>query len=91
MKTTATRCLDGQGRVILPSYMRKALNLAKDSGVTIELIDGGRIVITAAEPRCAICGAVIRGYHKDAQGKKVCLACIKALTEQETRRRTCND
>lgn len=59
MKANSIRRLDGQGRVILPSYIRKKLNISKDSAVTIDLNEEGDIVIRPAEERCAICSELL--------------------------------
>jgi AbrB family looped-hinge helix DNA binding protein len=61
MRAKSIRRLDGQGRVILPSHIRKALELSKNSAVTIDMTADGRIVITPAEERCCICGEGIEG------------------------------
>ena len=61
MRAKSIRRLDGQGRVILPSHIRKALELNKDSAVTIDMTNDGRIIITPAEDRCCICGEGISG------------------------------
>lgn len=49
------KSLDGQGRVILPSHIRKALHLDSGSLLEIESNDDGTIRITPATERCAIC------------------------------------
>ena len=56
MKSKETRLLDAQGRVILPSHIRKALNLKTGSPVHVEMADDGTITISPAQARCAICG-----------------------------------
>ena len=59
MAAKSTRYLDPQGRVILPSYIRKALNLAPGSGVEIDMEDAVTIRIRPADERCELCGAKI--------------------------------
>lgn len=87
MKTKSTRKLDGQGRVILPSYIRKALNLTQDSAVTIEMTDMGGILITPEQKRCCICGerladkehTTIKSWNGD---KYICKSCATKIQEK---------
>lgn len=83
METKSIRRLDGQGRVILPAHIRKALNLAQDSAVTIEMIGGGEIRIKPARERCCICG---RETGEDALAlsseKLVCHRCVNIIKEE---------
>lgn len=83
MRTTSIRRLDGQGRIILPAHIRKALNLAQNSAVTINLTEDGEIRIRPAEERCCICG---RETRKDAMrisdGKSVCHRCVEIIKEE---------
>lgn len=82
MRANSIRRLDGQGRVILPAHIRKALNLTTDSAVTIELKDG-EIRIKPAKEQCCICG---REAREDAMridsGKLVCQRCVKIIKEE---------
>lgn len=76
------RRLDGQGRVILPAHIRKAMNLAQDSAVTIDMTEDGEILIKPAEERCCICGG--KAEWKDGalliSGEKlVCKRCVKLI------------
>ena len=89
MKAKSIRRLDGQGRVILPSHIRKALNLTPDSEVTIDLTEDGRIVIFPTSKHCCICGEGVAGVpntQKITVGNKtkyVCPACFVGLKERE--------
>ena len=56
MTTKSTRYLDAQGRIILPSHIRKALNLAPGSTVEVDMEDAYTILIRPADRRCALCG-----------------------------------
>lgn len=56
MTTKSTRYLDAQGRIILPSHIRKALNLAPGSAVEVDMEDAYTIRIRPADRRCALCG-----------------------------------
>lgn len=87
MKTKSTRKLDGQGRVILPSYIRKALNLTQDSAVTIEMTDMGGILITPEQKRCCICGERVVGKtHKTIKSwngdKYICAICAVDIRDK---------
>ena len=80
MKTKSVRRLDGQGRVILPSHIRKAMNLTTDSAVTIDMTEGGKIIITPTQERCCICGEGVEGQPHITIGtwngdKKICKTC----------------
>jgi len=92
MKTKSTRRLDAQGRVILPSHIRKALSLTQNSAVTIDMREDGTILITPAEDRCCICGEGIAGApHTKTitvrnETKYVCAACFCGLHEREEQR-----
>ena len=55
MTTKSTRFIDPQGRVILPSHIRKALNLNPGNVVSVEVVDG-TIRIRPEIERCAVCG-----------------------------------
>lgn len=56
MTTKSTRYLDAQGRIILPSHIRKALNLVPGSAVDVDMEDAYTIRIRPADLRCALCG-----------------------------------
>ena len=87
MKTTSVRRLDGQGRVILPAHIRKALNLEPDSAVTINLRSDGAVIIRPAEEICCICGKIVdHTPHVNivaGQGitKHVCEKCTELIKE----------
>ena len=88
MKTKSTRKMDGQGRVILPSYVRKALDLKENSSVTIEMTDMGSILITPERKRCCICGELVtdKDHHtiKSWNGDKyICEICAGKIREGE--------
>lgn len=83
MKAKSIRRLDGQGRVILPAHIRKALDLAQDSTVTIDMTEDGEIRIKPAKERCCICS---REVGEDALplsgGKLVCHRCVEIIKEE---------
>lgn len=87
MVVKSVRRLDGQGRVILPSHIRKTLNLGKDSEVIIGITRDGTITITPAEARCSVCSkklngtSKIRGIAIGNEEKYVCPSCYENLKE----------
>lgn len=88
MKTTSVRRIDRQGRVILPSHIRKALNLQTDSAVTVELTDRG-ILVTPAEKRCCVCGCGLDGSEYTTietwnGARMICGCCSAEIVEEAT-------
>lgn len=84
MNTKSVRRLDGQGRVILPAHIRKALDLSPESTVTIEIEDDGSIRIRPAEERCCICGENVAGHQRihiqnKTGDKYICAVCKSAM------------
>ena len=72
------REIDKLGRVVIPIKIRRKLNLKPTSKVLIYL-DGDKIVITATESHCAICGEKIT--HKRAI--RLCDNCIAVIRDKE--------
>lgn len=82
MRANSIRRLDGQGRVILPAHIRKALNLTTDSEVTIELTEDGEIRIKPAEERCCICGRSVNEKRKvTIKDNIICWECTVDVQE----------
>ena len=82
MGVKSVRRLDGQGRVILPSHIRKALNLTKDSEVTINMTKDGAVMIRPSEERCCICGKNVEGVRHATMGdKKICMSCASEIVD----------
>ena len=81
MNTKSIRRLDGQGRVILPAHIRKALNLTADSAVTIEMDADGSIRIRPAGRRCLFCGEDLIGHSHVTMtsDKYVCKRCADRI------------
>lgn len=52
----ANRCIDPQGRILIPSHIREALNIKPGKNMDITLTDAGTIEIRPQEERCIICG-----------------------------------
>lgn len=84
MKTKSVRRLDAQGRVILPSHIRKAMSLTQNSAVTIDMTEDGKIVITPTQERCCICGEGVAGQpHMTIEtwngSKYICESCDEQI------------
>lgn len=91
MATKSVRRLDDLGRVVLPSNIRKALNLGPRSVVEVDLDDDNETVrIRTTSERCSVCGEPIDGRphaEVDANGKKlVCYRCAQAVAQDMIRR-----
>lgn len=91
MRTKSIRRLDGQGRVILPSHIRKALGLAQNSAVTIDLTDRGEVLIKPTTERCCICGSDVHDkpftqtLMVGSERKYVCGYCFASMKDLEER------
>lgn len=84
MNTKSVRRLDAQGRVILPSHIRKAMDLGESSAVEITMNDDGSVTIRPAVKRCCVCGeGVEKKPHatiRTPNGEKyVCKACAEVI------------
>lgn len=84
MNAKSVRRLDAQGRVILPSHIRKALNLKESSAVEITMNEDSSVTIRPAEKRCCICGRPVDHFrHKVITGKTgtkyVCAVCANSI------------
>lgn len=77
MNTKSVRRLDAQGRVILPSHIRKAMNLTESSAVEITMNEDSSVTIRPAEERCCICGEKLTKTRVVIGGtdKKICKQC----------------
>lgn len=90
MNTKSVRRLDAQGRVILPSHIRKALDLGESSQVEITLNEDSSVTIRPAVKRCCVCGmpvATKRSYMtiaaKVCGESYVCSECVKIIEKLE--------
>lgn len=84
MATKFTRYVDPQGRILIPSHIRDALNLNTGNNVELSLEDDGTLRIRAQEPRCSICGESVEDKRSAAitagQSRKyICCNCALAL------------
>ncbi len=78
MKTTGIiRRIDSLGRIVLPSQLRRTMELEVGDEVEI-LVDDGRIVLQKFSPACIFCGGTqsLVTYR----GKVVCRACGSAIS-----------
>lgn len=90
MSTKSNRYVDNQGRVVLPSHIREALNLGPGCEVSIDLVGDAAIRIRAKEDRCCVCGTSPDGApcaEIEANGKKrICYKCAQAIARDMIRR-----
>ena len=71
------RKVDGLGRVVLPSEMRKQLGI--DVGDLVDIsVDEGRVVLEKVEQRCVFCGST--DALREHRTKLVCTACLAELS-----------
>lgn len=81
MAVKTTRYMDAQGRIIIPTHIRKALNLTAGKCVEVDMDDTGTIRITPTEERCVICGEPVSNKaHITASGKNICASCARAIS-----------
>ena len=78
------RKLDDLGRIVIPSQIRKALELVEGDELEIAL-DGERVVLSRAATRCAFCGGT--DQLTTFRDKAVCWSCMAALRALERERR----
>lgn len=72
------RKIDGLGRIVVPKSMCKALGIETNDELDITM-EGERIILQKRRSGCVFCngmdGLVI------FNGRRVCAACVKSLTE----------
>ena len=90
MATKSTRYVDDLGRIVIPSHIRKALNIGNRSPVTVELADDNSIRIRPTKERCAVCGCCVNEKHhavvKSGTGNRlVCYECAQAIARDMIR------
>ena len=78
--------MDSQGRVVMASYIRKALNLQPGSKLEVTLEDDNTIRMRAVHDTCCVCGKELKEgqYIPLTEGKDrklICHACAKAVVE----------
>lgn len=80
------RYIDNQGRIVLPSHIRKALNLGPGWCVEVTLDDDNTIRIRPTKERCSICGEPVgdKGFTELSKGqdrKLICYSCAQAVAK----------
>lgn len=90
MAIKSQRYVDNQGRVVLPSHIREALNMVSGSEVSIDLVGDAEIRIRPKKNRCSVCGDSIESRDHvtiEANGEKhVCYKCNLAASQAFIRR-----
>ena len=77
MKSTGiVRQLDSMGRIVLPSDLRKSLDLEERDSVEF-FSDDGMIILRKYQPTCVFCGGT-EGLFP-FRGKNVCHGCAEKL------------
>lgn len=88
MKGTTIRCIDTQGRVIIPMPLRRSLQWEPGRAVELVQEDDNTLRIRPAQEICAVCGkAITPGECADiTQEKKLCLSCCGAALKAMKRK-----
>ncbi len=77
MKPTGIiRQLDSMGRIVLPSDLRKNLDLGDRDAVEF-FADDGMIILRKYQPACVFCGGTEKLFS--FKGKNVCTACAEKM------------
>ncbi|MCL6525121.1 MAG: AbrB/MazE/SpoVT family DNA-binding domain-containing protein [Thermoflavifilum sp.] len=80
MKSTGVVRQVGQlGRVVVPSELRRTLNIHEKDGLEI-FTEGDRIILQKYEPGCIFCNEA--EDVTEFRGKMVCSACREELAEK---------
>lgn len=84
MSVNSTCRLDQQGRIVLPSHFRKALNIGPGNVVSVDMDDDGAIRVRATHERCSVCGASVEDKHHtdvniNKSQKHICFDCAQAI------------
>lgn len=74
--TSAIRCIDPLGRVVIPKHIRTTLGIKDNDPLDVSL-DGCSIVMTVHTEVCIFCGEAAE--LEDFKGKKICRQCKKEL------------
>lgn len=82
MKSTGiVRKLDELGRIVLPSELRKNLNIEVKDSVEI-YVSGEFIVLKKYLPACAFCGE--SNKTTTFKGKYICKSCLNSLINEKS-------
>ena len=84
MSSGVSRKVDRLGRVVLPSELRKQLEINEGDLVEIAVDDDGRIVLEKVAHRCVFWRAAGPGSElREFEHKLVCEPCVAKLTGSE--------
>ena len=84
LKTGMARYIDPQGRIVIPSEMRKQFGLQEGSLVDFQVTEDG-ILLQRAVPQCCVCGASDKPLH-EVFGGHICHRCAEAIAAKLGRR-----
>lgn len=80
VKTGMARYMDPQGRLVIPSEMRKQFGLQEGSLVDFQVTEDG-ILLQRAVPQCCVCGESDKPLH-EVDGVSICHDCAEAIAEK---------
>lgn len=72
------RMLDRNGRIVIPSELRKQLDMKNDEDCFEIFTENDSIILKKFAPACVFCGE--KGEVLTYNGHQVCLDCIDKLT-----------
>ena len=80
MKSTGiVRKIDGLGRIVIPTELRKTMDL--DEGTSMEIfVEEGRIIFEKYEKGCIFCGEMDDTF--EFEGKVVCGDCLDEMNDK---------
>lgn len=80
MKSTGiVRKVDELGRIVLPSELRKHMDIAERDALEF-YIEGDTIILRKYEPACIFCGDARDVEH--FKGKNVCKSCLREMADK---------
>ena len=84
MKSTGiVRNIDELGRLVVPKEMRTALDINCNDPVEISM-EGDKIILKKHSTNCIFCASSTTNL-KEFKGKKICLECLKEMTNEDTK------
>ena len=79
MKLTGmTRPVDSLGRIVLPSEIRRSMDITTGDLLEI-MVEDDHIALRKYEPTCIFCGSTRDTVH--FSGKLICRECLKKIIE----------
>ncbi len=84
MKTTYR--IDPQGRIMIPSHIKKELGLTPGAQVAID-IEGRSVRIRKAQEVCFVCGKPVKKAD-DKHDMNICPACAKIIAQATEKERS---